>query len=76
MANMSYCRFENTSKDLKDCYNAIRNGEMYEMENYEIEGLRDILELSKQICEMQDSINCAIRDSEKALKEIEDGTYY
>ena len=76
MANMSYCRFENTSKDLKDCYNAIRNGETYEMENYEIEGLRDILELSKQICEMQDSINHAIKDSEKALKEIEDGTYY
>jgi hypothetical protein len=76
MANMSYCRFENTSKDLRDCYNAIRNGETYEMENHEIEGLRDILELSKQICEMQDNINHAIRDSEKALKEIEDGTYY
>lgn len=23
MANMSYCRFENTYKDLKDCYNAL-----------------------------------------------------
>lgn len=23
MANMSYCRFENTSNDLLDCYNAM-----------------------------------------------------
>ncbi len=23
MANMSYCRFENTYRDLKDCYEAI-----------------------------------------------------
>lgn len=25
MANMSYCRFENTFNDLKDCYNALAN---------------------------------------------------
>tara|TARA_R110002020_G_scaffold16986_4_gene60184 strand:- start:24 stop:254 length:231 start_codon:yes stop_codon:yes gene_type:complete len=76
MANMSYCRFENTSKDLRDCYKAIRNGETHELSKYEIWGLRQILDLSKDIIEMQDSINHAIRDSEKALKEIEEGTYY
>jgi hypothetical protein len=27
MANMSYCRFENTYHDLRDCYNALTNGE-------------------------------------------------
>jgi len=25
MANMEYCRFENTYKDLRDCYDALRN---------------------------------------------------
>jgi hypothetical protein len=25
MANMSYCRFENTYRDLYDCYNNINN---------------------------------------------------
>ncbi len=25
MANMSYCRFENTYRDLQDCYNNINN---------------------------------------------------
>jgi hypothetical protein len=27
MANMSYCRMENTASDLKDCVDAIENGE-------------------------------------------------
>ena len=26
MANMSYCRFENTYRDLMDCLNALQNG--------------------------------------------------
>ena len=72
MANMSYCRFENTAKDLRDCYNAIRNGEIYELSEYEIEGLRDILELSKDIIEMEGTIDCGIEDSERELKELED----
>ena len=28
MSNMSYCRFENTSKDLRDCLNNIHDGEL------------------------------------------------
>lgn len=27
MSNMSYCRFQNTRKDLDDCIDAIQNGE-------------------------------------------------
>jgi hypothetical protein len=27
MANMSYCRFENTSIDLRDCVNALEEGD-------------------------------------------------
>ncbi len=33
MSNMSYCRFENTSVDLDDCYNALE--EMYGEEDFE-----------------------------------------
>ena len=34
MANMSYCRFENTARDLRDCVQAINNGETDELNNY------------------------------------------
>jgi hypothetical protein len=27
MSNMSYCRFENTLNDLRECYDALCNGE-------------------------------------------------
>ncbi len=27
MSNMSYCRFENTLRDLRDCYDALHDGE-------------------------------------------------
>ena len=28
MANMSYCRFENTLRDLRDCYNNMNNNDL------------------------------------------------
>ena len=56
MGNMSYCRFENTARDLQDCVNAINRGEIDELNDYEVEGLRDILELCKEILEDQENI--------------------
>lgn len=53
---MSYCRFENTARDLQDCVNAINRGEIDELNDYEVEGLRDILELCKEILEDQENI--------------------
>ena len=35
MANMSYCRFENTSADLEDCYDAIENDELENLSDYD-----------------------------------------
>ena len=32
MANMSYCRFENTLRDLRDCYNNMGNGDLSKSE--------------------------------------------
>ena len=31
MANMSYCRFENTLKDLRDCYKDMSETDFYEL---------------------------------------------
>ena len=57
MGNMSYCRFENTARDLQDCVNAINRGETDDLNDYELEGLRDILEMSNEIIGMEEFIN-------------------
>ena len=59
---MSYCRFENTANDLRDCWNAIRNGETDELNRYELEGLKEILYLSELFVEDQDFIKEIIED--------------
>lgn len=47
MANMSYCRFENTYKDLLDCYNALTCDGMDSLSNSE----RKYAERMKQLCQ-------------------------
>jgi hypothetical protein len=64
MGNMSYCRFENTANDLRDCVNAIRNGETDELNKYELEGLQEILYLAQEIIDDKDFINEIIEDYE------------
>ena len=59
---MSYCRFENTARDLQDCVNAINRGEIVELNEYEVEGLRNILELCKEILDDQEYIEQVIDD--------------
>ena len=44
MSNMSYCRFENTTSDLDDCIEAIHEGEINELNEYEIEAIK------KRVC--------------------------
>ena len=34
MANMSYCRFENTLRDLRDCYDNMGNTDLSKSEFY------------------------------------------
>lgn len=69
MSNMSYCRFENTSKDLEDCIEAIENGEINELNEYEIEALKTMQYQAKCILEMKDDIEIGIKDSEEYNKE-------
>ena len=61
---MSYCRFENTARDLADCVNAIRRGEIHELNNYELNGLENILDLAEEIVEDKDFIKEIIEDYE------------
>ena len=68
MGNMSYCRFENTANDLKECVWAL-NDEDYSMPNrqgdlgqYEIRGLKDLLDYAKDIVHMEDYIKEIIRN--------------
>ena len=65
MGNMSYCRFENTSRDLDDCIEAIENGEINELNEYEIEALKTMQYQAKCIIEMKDDIEIGIYESKQ-----------
>jgi len=53
---MSYCRFENTAKDLQDCVYALDDNDVEDLSSYEINGLRDLLGLAKEIVNMEEYI--------------------
>ena len=56
MPNMSYCRFENTVKDMQDCLNAIEDREVNDLSDYELRALKDFLELGQVIVDNEDEI--------------------
>ncbi len=55
MANMSYCRFENTSRDLRDCLDALRQETLEDFEReaseYEKTARRHLISLAIEIAE-------------------------
>ena len=65
MANMSYCRFENTSRDMQDCLHAIEYSETKELSNYEQRGLEDFLNLAKEIVSIESKIMDKLESYEK-----------
>jgi len=56
MGNMSYCRFENTAADLRDCLDAIQRGEANDLSNFEISGLTNIMDMAHELIEIEDDI--------------------
>ena len=57
MGNMSYCRFENTARDLQDCLDAIENGEINDLSSqYEVDALDELLEICTNIVRYKDEI--------------------
>lgn len=62
---MSYCRFENTARDLEDCVIALQNNDLNEyMSVHEVNGLAELQLLAMDIVAMQDHIGDII-DREK-----------
>ena len=53
---MSYCRFENTAKDMQDCVYAIEERDVYDFGDYELRGFKQVLELAQEIVNMEDDI--------------------
>ena len=57
MANMSYCRFENTARAMADCVSAIEDNETSEnLSMYEVNGLKDMQMLAMDLINLQDDI--------------------
>ena len=64
MGNMSYCRFENTANDLADCVSAIQRGDTQELNTYEVQGLRRLLDLCNDIIDEEEYIKEIIESYE------------
>ena len=62
MPNMSYCRFENTVKDMRDCINAIEDRETDELSNYEVNALSSFLDLAREITNLEPEIEGIIEE--------------
>ena len=53
---MSYCRFENTAKNMQDCVYAIEERDVYEFSSYELRGFKEVYELAQEIVDMENDI--------------------
>tara|TARA_R110002012_G_scaffold16404_4_gene63398 strand:+ start:7597 stop:7815 length:219 start_codon:yes stop_codon:yes gene_type:complete len=61
MANQSYCRFTNTTTDLRDCVNALNNGIDVEwMSDEEIYNLKLLLEYCQEVTDLSSEIGSII----------------
>ena len=71
MSNMSYCRFENTTNDLGDCIEAIRDweDECKDLSDYELSSLKDLLIQAREIIELEDDILNIIEYNENKEEE-------
>ena len=71
MSNMSYCRFENTARDLQDCLDAIQDGEINDLgSQYEVDALEELLDLCKNVVAYKDEIEDAIDNNNNDLDVI------
>ena len=71
MSNMSYCRFENTTNDLGDCIEAIRDweDECKDLSDYELSSLKDLLIQAREVIELEDDILNIIEYNENKEEE-------
>jgi len=73
MGNMSYCRFENTSRHMRDCENAINNGDLGDMSSYEKAGFIQFVQSCQRIAEQFEGMDDnEIRDYINGFQDDED----
>ena len=66
MANMSYCRFENTLADMRDCLYALEDGlDAEELSEYEISALRNFADVADSIARRAQQIENVIEEYEQ-----------
>ena len=66
MGNMSYCRFENTLADMRDCLYAIEAGlDAEELSDYEISALHEFSHVARQIANYEGRIDNVIEEYEQ-----------
>ena len=66
MGNMSYCRFENTLADMRDCLHALENGlDAEELSEYEIRALRNFADTANEIMAFEQRIENVIEEFEE-----------
>ena len=53
---MSYCRFENTARALRDCVNAIQDNEINDLSTYEVDGLAELQLLAMDLINLKSEI--------------------
>lgn len=75
MGNMSYCRFENTTKDLQDCLGAIECNEINELSSYEMEALREMQGYAKRIIDASHLISAGLEASAAHNTDNDGDTY-
>ena len=63
---MSYCRFENTLADMRDCLYALQDGlDAEELSEYEIIALRNFADTAAQIASFDNNIENVIEEFEE-----------
>ena len=63
---MSYCRFENTLADMRDCLNALENGlDAEELSDYEISALHSFADVAESIANRAQQIENVIEEYEQ-----------
>ena len=66
MGNMSYCRFENTLADMRDCLYALENGlDVEELSSYEACALNNFADVARQIARFEGNIANIIEEFEE-----------
>ena len=66
---MSYCRFENTLADMRDCLNALENGlDAEELSEYEISALRNFADVAESIASRAQQIENVIEEYEQVTQ--------